>query len=163
MGLAPPSSVPLATAKDSIRGPEFRMVLSGTDQARLAQVALRPQELDKSTRPLGPWRSRGASPLKVLILVCRELVLDSIAPNITNKQQSKWSPSQPLVGFKNLVPGESLFCTALNLMLEGIFLLVSYSPLLVIWDHEKFQTMFSFAKQVQILPNVYSGKGETYL
>ena len=32
MGLAPPSSVPLSTAKiDSIRGPEFTTVLSGTD------------------------------------------------------------------------------------------------------------------------------------
>jgi hypothetical protein len=42
-------------------------------------------------------------------------VLDSIAPNITNKQQSKWSPSQPLVGISILVPGESLLCTSLNL------------------------------------------------
>ena len=58
----------------------------------------------------GPCRASA----RLVILVCREIVLDSIAPNITNKQQSKWSPSQPLVGISILVPGESLLCTSLK-------------------------------------------------
>ena len=41
-------------------------------------------------------------------------MLDPIAPNITNKQQSKWSPSPPLVGIVILVPGAGLLCTTLD-------------------------------------------------
>ena len=117
MGLAPDSSVPLATAGVQwlCKGPWVQNGLFGYRRCSPGTGSLAAHR-SSIIQPDHKGRSRGAGPFKVFILVCREIVLDSIAPNITNKQQSKWSPSQPLVGISILVPGESLLFTALNLL-----------------------------------------------
>ena len=100
MGLAPDSSVPLATAGVQwlCKGPWVQNGLFGYRRCSPGTGSLAAHR-SSIIQPDHKGRSRGASPFfKVFILVCRELVLDSIAPNITNKQQSKWFPSQPLVG-----------------------------------------------------------------